>query len=286
MSSIPDKLFLWLCFCALSLSLFFLPAGVQERIQGTVRFASEPGKCLAAITARMTREALGGLPENMSVAERDALLQELTSARQRAFIAEKKIYGLQKNNDYLQYLLRLSKLPEQPHVLVVCEVIKRNPLSDYYGTLLINRGYSDGLKAGQAVRSVEGLVGVISETSAREAVVTLLGSAKFSLPGKIAGKDIRGIIHCPADYAPAPAILGFFPPEHLTLYSLSGDSFTSVEIEDQVVTCDLAGGNLVADIPIGIIRKIETDTAGACRYQISPAAALGHLNFLLVAIPK
>ncbi len=253
---------------------------------GAGRFFMEPSKRLTAIGARMTREALGGLPENMTVDERDTLLQELTLARQQAYSAEKKIQGLQQNNDYLQYLLRLSKRPEQPHLLVVCEVIKRNPSSDYYGTLLINRGYGDGLKVGQAVRSVEGLVGVISEASAREAVVTLLGSPKFSLPCKIAGKGISGIIHCPAEYTSRPAIVGFFPPEHLTLYSLSGDSFTRVEIDDEVVTCNLGSEHLIADIPIGVISKVETDTAGAYRYQISPKAPLGQLKFLLVAILK
>ncbi|NMA19789.1 MAG: rod shape-determining protein MreC [Lentisphaerae bacterium] len=263
--------------------LFMLPAGTQDRIRGFGTFFLEPGKTLARISTRVTREALGGLPENMSLKERDELLSALADARLRVASAESSSEKLRRDNQFLQGLLRMVNTPKE-YTLTVCEVIRRTPLSDYYGTMLINRGHSDGLKVGQAVLTSEGLVGVLSEVKAKEALVTLLGSPKFSLSCKIAGKEIAGLIHAPAQTEDSAANL-FFPPQVLSLDSLAGVRFDMVELDDLVVTSSLGGDVLLEDIPIGHICNIETDTAGAYRYQLKPKASLDNLRFVLVAIP-
>ena len=283
MARLSTRFFYFCAFLLFALLLFLLPEGTQERIQGLGTFFLEPGKSLARISARTSREALGGLPENLSLKERDELLRALTEARLQTAAAENNSEKLRRDNQYLQYLLRLTNSPKE-YTLTVCEVIKRNPLSDYYGTLLINRGHSDGLKIGQAVLSPDGLLGVLSEVTPKEAVVTLLGSPKFSLPCKITGKEIAGLIHAPAQTEGSSANL-FFPPQKLSLDSLTGPHFDTVELDDLVVTCSLGSDNLLDDIPIGHIVEAETDTAGAYRYQIKPKANLENLRFVLVAIP-
>jgi len=276
--------FFYLCaFLLFAVLLFLLPSGTQERIRGFGTFFLEPGKTLARISTRVTREALGGLPENLSLKERDELFNALAEARLKAVSAEISSEKLRRDNQFLQGLLRMVNSPKE-YTLTVCEVIRRNPLSDYYGTMLINRGHSDGLKAGQAVLTAEGLVGVISEANAKESLVTLLGSPKFSLPCKIAGKEIAGLIHAPAQ-AEGSAASVFFPPQVLSLDSLTGARFDAVELDDLVATSSLGGDVLLEDIPIGNICNIETDTAGAYRYQLKPIASIENLRFVMVAIP-
>ncbi len=277
------RFFYFCAFLLFAVLLFMLPSGTQERIQGFGTFFLEPGKTLARISARVAREALGGLPENLSLKERDELLIALGEARLKTAAAEISNDKLRRDNQFLQGLLRLVNSPKE-YTLTVCEVIQRNPLSDYYGTMLINRGHSDGLKAGHAVLTPEGLVGVISEVRTKEALVTLLGSPKFSLSCKIAGKEISGLIHSPAQTEGISANL-FFPPQTLSLDSLTGGRFDTVELNDLVATSSLGSDHLLEDIPIGHICKIETDTAGAFRYQLKPKASLENLRFVMVAIP-
>lgn len=283
MHRFSTRFFYFCAFLLFAVLLFMLPAGTQERIRGFGTFFLEPGKTLARISARITREALGGLPENLSLKERDELLNALAEARLQAASAENSSEKLRRDNQFLQGLLRMVNSPKE-YTLTVCEVIRRNPLSDYYGTMLINRGHSDGLKAGQAVLIAEGLVGVISEVKSKEALVTLLGSPKFSLSCKIAGKEIAGLIHAPAQTDGSSASV-FFPPQVLSLDSLTGARFDTVELDDLVATSSLGGDVLLEDIPIGHISEIETDTAGAYRYQLKPIASLDKLRFVLVAIP-
>ena len=283
MHRLSVRFFYFCAFLLFAVLLFMLPAGTQERIRGLGTFFLEPGKTLARISTRVTREALGGLPENMSLKERDELLEALADARLKVASAESRSEKLRRDNQFLQGLLRMVNSPKE-YTLTICEVIRRNPLSDYYGTMLINRGHSDGLKAGQAVLTAEGLVGVLSEVKAKEALVTLLGSPKFSLACKIAGKEIAGLIHAPAQTEDSAANL-FFPPQVLSLDSLAGVRFDMVELDDLVVTSSLGGDVLLEDIPIGHICNIETDTAGAYRYQLKPKANLENLRFVLVAIP-
>jgi rod shape-determining protein MreC len=276
--------FFYLCaFLLFAALLFLLPAGTQERILGFGAFFLEPGQAAARVSARVSREALGGLPENMSLRERDELLSDLADARLKAARAEVSSEKLRRDNQFLQGLLRLVNSPKE-HTLTVCEVIRRCPLSDYYGSILINRGHGDGLRTGQAVLTPEGLVGVVSEVKSKEALVALLGNPKFSLSCKIAGKEVCGLLHAPAQ-ADKASIEIFLPPQTLSLDSLSGSHFDSVEIGDLVATSSLGSEHLLEDIPIGHISAIETDTAGAFRYLLKAKASLDKLRFVMVAIP-
>ncbi|MDD3696063.1 MAG: rod shape-determining protein MreC [Lentisphaeria bacterium] len=283
MSKLSSKIFYFLAFLLLLALLFFLPEGRQQRLRELLALASSPAKTLAEIGARVSREALGGLPENFSLEERDALLQDLAQTRIELHAAQNDSERLRQDNITLQTLLRLQRSPKT-HTLIVCRVLRRYPLSDYYGSILIDRGHSDGLKPGHAVLSPEGLVGIVAQTTAKESQVTLVGSPRLSLSCKLAKKNIAALIHGPARAANSSADL-FLPPQDMLLDSLSGDDFDSVNEGDWVLTSSLGSENLLDDIPIGRVSASETDNAGAKRYQVHPAAGLENLRYVLVAIP-
>lgn len=283
MSSFLNKLFCFFSFLFLALLFFLLPFGTLERIKGVAAFFVNPGKSFANISMRISREALGGLPENFSLEERDKLLQQTADANKRATLAELASEELLHQNQQLQRLLRLSRNAKE-YTLSVCEVIRRNPLSDYYGTIVINRGIGDGLKAGQAVLSTEGLLGIITEVNSSDSLVTLLGSPKFSMPCKIAGKEISGLIHAPLQKEHSGGQL-FFPASELHFDTLSGLRFNTVELGDLIISSSLGSDDLLAGITIGNITEVNTDNAGAYVCKVKPKASLENLRFVMVAIP-
>ena len=283
MSKISSKFFYFLAFLLLLALFLFIPEGRQQRLRELLALGSAPAKTLAEITARVSREALGGLPENMSLQERDELLQELAQARIELHAAHNDSERLRQDNITLQTLLRMQRSPKS-HTLVICRVLRRLPLSDYYGSILIDRGHSDGLKPGHAVISTEGLVGIVSHAAAKESQVMLLGSPRLSLYCKLARKNMVGLIHGPARKTDKGADL-FFPPPKMQLDSISGADFEDVEEGDEVLTCSLGDENLLDDIPIGRISGSEIDSAGSRRYQVHPIASFENLRYVLVAIP-
>lgn len=276
------KAFIIGSFILFAAAFLVIPQGVQQRLRALGRLFVQPAQEGAAAGLRVTREALGGLPENFTLQDRDNLLAELADARQRLDGGTDQLQRLQNENKFLMYLLKLQR-ESTDCTTVVCEVIRRDPLQGFYQELLLNRGHNDGLKPGHAVTSINGLVGVIGEVSARTAQVRLISSPDFILPCRIQAREITGILHGPDGETPAHILV---PPQRFTLDTVVGPGYAAINAGDRISTCGLGDENLQDNLPIGVVGKAETTRSGSDVYQIIPYAELDRLHFLMVILPN
>lgn len=265
-----SRLIIAIAFVLLSLALFFLPAGTRTRITGISRAISRPGQEFTALTARLTREALGGLPPDMSIDERDQLIAEAAAAKLSLATRDEDIAALAAENRFLQRLVRHIRQTHD-YSLVVCEVVKRPAWSRYYGHLTLDRGASDGLRAGQAVLTLEGVVGVISSVTLRQSVVLLYDAPEFALAAGVASREVSALIEQQEG--------------DLRLTTPMGREFSEIRRGDLVCTSNLGNDAMQPGLPIGLITGEDVSAEGAPLFTVSPNASLEHLKYLLVAIP-
>ncbi len=98
---------------------------------------------------------------------------------------------LKKENDRLSQLLDFKAKHKME--LIAARVISRDILSDHL-TLKINKGTSQGLKAGQAVITTEGVVGHVFKPEAMTSQILLVHDRYSVIDGLIARSRTRGLI--------------------------------------------------------------------------------------------
>ncbi len=265
-----SRLILVVAFTLLAAALFFLPAGTRQRISGIARLCSTPGAELSALSMRVSREAIGGLPPGMTVAQRDELLAATARAKLNQQTADARLADLQAENRYLQRLLRHTKQPRN-YSLVVAQVIQRPKWSNYYGNVVIDRGSSDGLQTGQAVLTLDGVVGVVSSVSLKQAVVELYDSPNFTMAAGVAQRNITALMENQDGV--------------ICLTAPMGRDFSEVRRGELVCTSDLGSTTMQPGLPVGTIAELNATPEGAPLYRVTPVAPLDNLRYLLIAIP-
>lgn len=244
------------------------------------------------------------LDGNLELNSRDELLAEIEECRLKLHQAEQAKEPLAAENQRLNSLLKLS-LQTRRYSLCVARPVRREPLSNYYETMLIDKGTSDGIREGQAVVTEAGLVGVVSHVEPRRSEVQLLGNQYLTFSVRVPSRQIDGIATNRRDYIaksdeseeveglkiietdderPVPRLI--FPPSNLQVSTMSGLNFDTAKAGDRVETSSLGNQNLLDGILVGTVERIETDTAGAPRLQVRPSADIRQLSYVLVAIPS
>ena len=219
---------------------------------------------------RISREALGGLPENMTLEERDALLAELAQARMALSQAQAQQEGLRLENLQLQRLLRHYKQPKD-YSLVVAEVTGRGLFLGRLNTLILDRGASDGIQEGQAVLTEDGLVGVVFQATARQSVVKLLCARDFTLPAEAALRKTSGILENQSG--------------GLVLAGTMGESFDTLGFGEWLYTTDLGSEAMQPGLPVGMIQGKDRAPDDSPVYAVTPAVKdfMG-IQYVMVAI--
>ncbi|MGN0866440.1 MAG: rod shape-determining protein MreC [Oligosphaeraceae bacterium] len=264
------RLLTLLSFLLCAAALFLLPAGTTRRILHTGMLFTQPAQELHAMGQRVSREALGGLPENMTLEERDALLAELAQARMQLSNVQGQQEGLRLENLQLQRLLRHYKQPKD-YSLVVAEVTGRGLFLGKLNTFLLDRGASDGIQEGQAVLSVDGVVGVVAHATARQSVVKLLCARDFSLAAEATLRKTSGILEN--------------RDGSLVLAGTMGESFDSLGFGEWLYTTDLGNDAVQPGLPVGVIQGKDRAPDDSPVYAITPAVKdfLG-IQYVMVAI--
>lgn len=98
---------------------------------------------------------------------------------------------LKKENERLSQLLDFKTKHKMQ--LIAAKVMSRDLLSDHF-TLKINKGTSQGLKAGQAVITTEGVVGHIFKPEAFTSQILLIHDRYSVVDGLVARNRTRGLI--------------------------------------------------------------------------------------------
>lgn len=126
--------------------------------------------------------------------------------------------------------------------LVAAQVIGRDT-GNWYKTIIINKGSSDGLQADQGVITPVGVVGRIVKTTSSTAVVLLVTDPNNAIAGLIQRTRDEGIVEGTTQ--------GLARLKYIPLLS-------SARSGDRVVTSGLVGG-FPRGLPIGTITKIDKE---------------------------
>lgn len=266
-----SRILVLLSFVVLALALFFLPRGVRQRLRHFGRLFTQPSEEMAALSLRMSREALGGLPPDMTVAERDELLATKARLEADGQVYAMRIRELESQNQSLNKLLQHVGI-QRSYALVVCEVLRRPRGNQSEQVVVIDCGSSSGVQPGQAVMSLDGVIGVVSEATTRQAVVELYSSPTFSLPCEVAGRRLSAVLENHSG--------------RLVLGSALGADYDVAEIGDQVLTTDLGEDAMQPGLLLGTIAKKTRDDNGAPLYEVTPVAPLDALKYLMVVLAK
>lgn len=165
-SRLRDRLLLTLVWGALGVLLLFT---VGNGIGSAVSYVVEPIRVVRSWFAESTSLLPSYIrSRNVLIKEREALEGELEAAKSQ----EAVLQALRKENDELR-----SSFDMQRHGRILAGVILR-PNETPYDTLLIDRGFSDGVIENSVVYSGDVAIGIVAQTFPRSSLVEL-----FTTPG-------------------------------------------------------------------------------------------------------
>jgi rod shape-determining protein MreC len=152
---------------------------------------------------------------------------------------------------------------------VVADVIGRDP-TNWYQSVLINRGQRDGVKVDMGVAVQGGVVGRVIKVMPKTAVVLLISDRNNVVPGVIQRGRDEGLIEGAGG-------------KQLRMKYVS--TLALVQVGDLVITSGLAG-SFPKDMRIGTVVAIERmPDAISEQLVLTPAANLDRLEEVLVLFP-
>jgi len=217
------------------------------------------------------------LMETLPALKTEWQLYRQTALNQKAVLSE--LAQLRKQQQAMeivaaenQRLRSLLNLPTPKGYLKIgAEVIARSP-NQWTSRLQINKGFEDGLSINRIVLNQEGVVGKISELSARTAMVELL-------------TDQNSAVACITEKDRRPAILnGAFPGEPAKLKYL--ENYTKVVPGEKILTSGL-GGNFPPDLLLGTVTEVKQDPGHPVPEVFVKLSAFNQaLQYLVVLVPE
>lgn len=153
----------------------------------------------------------------------------------------------------LRELLNYRDTTMKNYDTISASVIARNP-SNWFNTLTINRGGSDGIKKNMAVITTNGLVGHVINVASNSAEVLLIVENTSAVGGLVQITRTPGVIEGLGDNT-----------GNLKMRYLAKEA--PIRINQTVISSGV-GGIFPKSIPIGKIIQIETESNGLEKYAI------------------
>lgn len=239
---------------------------VQKFTSDTTRRASEGMKDFSAL--------LAAHEENKQLKEK---LDDMLGI-------ERRVTYLQQENDRLR---RLLNLPQRARYGTIhAEVVARD-FNDFFGTLIISRGATDGVQKGTVViaynlkQQLYGLVGRVSEVNTNTSHVRLAFDEQFHVGAKVEKNGIVGLFSG-----------GGNPVRYGVLNYVNVNNLSNLAINDLVVTNGMDDVSLTVEerrllypegIYIGRIKSINLISYQASlQVEMSPAVNFASLEHVLV----
>ena len=273
-----------LCFALLfSCVLMCLPPGVERRLEAVVHLVTEPSQAFARLCTRATRGVLGGYPDANSRDDMMALQAE--AAEYEAALADLREESSQLAQENTLLRNRLGLIESSTTLsLTLCQVLQRDPFSEYYDYLVIDRGLGDGIKKGYCVMNERGLVGVVEEVSFNTSKVLLMTSRHFAMPCQVRSRNVTGLL-MGTGTENAKELSMVQPVPKIVANSLDGILFDKVAVGDDV-TVSATGEANGHGITVGKVGEVKSTTAGGPLLTIHPAASLSQLKYVFVVVGK
>jgi rod shape-determining protein MreC len=175
-------------------------------------------------------------------AERQLLGEELAAARLDLARTEE----VRLENERLRALLGFGA--REPLDLIGCEVIGEGAGRLGGATVLLNRGYNQGIREGMALAGKDGLAGKVVEVRPDRAQALLLIHPDCAVSVRVERSRVAGIVE--------------WSPGSFTTLKLRNISYLAdVQTGDRVITSGL-GGVYPEGIPVGTITAVKRDETG------------------------
>lgn len=253
-----------LALCLL-LSSLLMAADQYQRTSGlrtVLAVAAYPAQWLASAPVRLgDRMADLFTSHSALLAENRRLRQQVAELKRRTL----KYEALRKENDRLRAFLDKSfKLGEQ---MLVAELIAVD-LVPYQHRVLINKGSHLGVRIGQPVLSVDGVVGQVVRVTPMNAEVLLITDPSHAIPVQINRNGLRAIA------------VGSGDINRLELPNLPNN--VDVHPGDLLVTSGL-GGVFPQGYPVGVITEVRPQPdKHFAHITAKPSAALDRIREVLI----
>lgn len=171
-------------------------------------------------------------------------------------------------NMRLRDLLQFKDSVSRSYDTVSASIIARNP-SNWFQTVTINRGTSDGISKNMAVVTAQGLVGHVINVTGSSAEVSLIINDSSAVGGMVQVTRTPGVVEG------LTGTSGYLKMIHIA---------TEAPVrEKQVVISSGLGGIYPKGLPIGKITEIEMESNGLVKYaMIRPFVDFNLLEEVLV----
>ncbi len=181
------------------------------------------------------------------------------------------------NNNYREAVatnVRLGKLLELKETLppptLTARIIGKDP-SQWFKTIIIDRGSSDGVQKGMPAVTVEGVVGQVMNTSPHYAKILLANDSNSAIDVLIQKTRVQGIIK------------GKGSNGYDLLYVLKN---SDVQEGDHIVTSGL-GGVFPKGLPVGTVASVVKTKRGMFQQiEIKPAVDFAQLEYIIIIMKK
>lgn len=211
--------------------------------------------------------------------ERRRLAEEVNRLR----LLEARLAAVESENDELRRLLEMSR--RTPARSVVGRVISRGGAGDWWSSLRIAAGSSDGVAVNQPALGPGGLVGRVVFVSANTSEILLITDPNSRLAARLAPplNQVRGVIFGSGALDRSDTGLKW-------LYSIDPLRWRyikrDVEIpDDHLVETSGLGGVFPAGLPVGRVVRSRIDPKGLYREaEVLPLVDPGELNHVMILV--
>ena len=236
--------------------------GYIERVRAALSAVVEPLYRVAALPARLGRDARVALADRSELAEQNAELGR------RLMLAEATLNRYAAVEEQNQRLKRLLDVQQSLGLgAQLARLVEVDP-GPFHRRIVLNVGRDDRVGVGQAVIDAGGVMGQIVEVLPHTSTVMLVTNPTQAIPVAIERTGLRTIAKggSSADTLELPNI------------PISAD----VKVGDRIVTSGL-GGVYPAGFPVGEIRAISSDASGLFAAAVAtPSASLDRSGEVLV----
>lgn len=176
-------------FSALSLALMATDSRLQylTNLRESLEAALHPLQLLANTPVQIYRD----MDEYFST--HDHLLSENQQLKQQALkqsVALQRLNSLALENEHLRQLLNANKAMAEHSILGEIMHIGRDPFTK---KVIVNRGETDGIVAGEAVVDATGVIGQVTRIYPLSSEVTLITDKSLAIPVQVERNGLRAI---------------------------------------------------------------------------------------------
>jgi rod shape-determining protein MreC len=253
---------------ALTLVLIFLISTVgRQEFSASHKLALEFVGVLQSGTTRVVSAVRGGWNGYVALWGVREENQRLRIDLQRAQADLVKYREAMANNVRLEKLLNLKNELDAP--FITAQIVGRDP-SQWFNTVIINQGTSDGVQMDMPVVSAEGVVGQVRNASPHFAKILLANDPNSAIDVLLQESRVQGIVKGNGK--------GFD-----LQYVLKNNE---VNVGDTVLTSGM-GGVFPKGLPLGTVEKVVRNRRGMFQQiEVTPAVNFEQLEYLVIILQE